>query len=637
MRHLVYKILFSIQLFASNLIFAQNTTLNGGFEMPLTQGNYSFSKGNPYDMTCFSDEIVDQFVPITLSSIPVNDYTSNVSRTQFIPDPNTQYDHTLYNLNPRIQLLRYLGGQNAIKLNPKNSEFDDAASNSTVLMKSLSNIDGDYLSINYAMLFRNPDAEDFLVARFDILNSQGETVNTQCIYSEDEIFQVATDSWYYTNGWKCINLDVRPLVESNEQGVLRIIINDVDKFNDSIMYVDDIGNNGILCDEGVIIENPLPVVSLDQNQYIIDCDTESITISGTYTLNDESNENMYVDLFISDGSLGNTLFASGVFTNGLFSFIINNPAAIFNNSTIYNISVVATYAFDDTELTAQIDGSPDIIFQECNLPCDPITNIAVNGAILSWASLDTNFELEFISDGTCCENENGIHTPFTYSTSNLNIDLDIVASALHAKCFRFRIQSNCSDWTNWCCLVNVGSDTQLTTDCIPSNPCESYDPDPMLLSPTDDILNGTTINYDTFTAITASNVVENGASSLYRANNFISLVPGFKARYGSSFHAQVIPCNPTIEPPRSQRNMRDNLEDLKVFPNPATNELTIATKMNKLNSLLVYDLYGNLLNKLEKLNSYNYNLDVNGYSRGYLILKITLEDGSVIYKNIILK
>nr|WP_321236843.1 T9SS type A sorting domain-containing protein [uncultured Psychroserpens sp.] len=165
-------------------------------------------------------------------------------------------------------------------------------------------------------------------------------------------------------------------------------------------------------------------------------------------------------------------------------------------------------------------------------------------------------------------------------------------------------------------------------DCEVS--CENF-PDIILTNPDDNINSGEMINYTLYANITASNTIENNATSRYQATESIKLIPKFHAKAGSKFKANIKPC------PSARIAQQDTNNQVKVFPNPAKDEINVSIEKTKLSSIELYDIYGNRVQSFEKLGTFKHSLNVNRLSRGYYIVKVVLEDGTTQYKNVILK
>lgn len=289
-------------------------------------------------------------------------------------------------------------------------------------------------------------------------------------------------------------------------------------------------------------------------------------------------------------------------------------------------------------------------------PCDistVINTITINQPNLEW-SIPTgytgDFFLEFIGSNDCPNGDTGNTTtviPYTISTNS--ISLLQVQSNLGRKCFRFRIRTNCSDWSDWC-LMGTGPENGALFvqygDCIPSNPCDNYS---NFIDITDDVLSGTTMNYLTYVDIEASNTIQHGATSTFKASNSIILKVGFHAENGANFKAFIDDCQGPIPLPITFSNNSENTplvgnrsyteesNSIELFPNPTKGIITIESFDSDI-------VYWEVLNSngLKLINSNNQSskfkktiIDLKTLPVGLYFIKIKLNDGNSITKKII--
>lgn len=147
-------------------------------------------------------------------------------------------------------------------------------------------------------------------------------------------------------------------------------------------------------------------------------------------------------------------------------------------------------------------------------------------------------------------------------------------------------------------------------------------------------------------SVTAYNTIENGAKAIYTGGNYVSLLPGFDAKAGSDVYAFIEGCimtnlkfeTPPFEYRKSSGNgIPDNkeyskriirkeinasLKDLKIYPNPVSDELTIESN-SKVLKVEIYDISGKkMLVKLMKNK-----INVSTLSKGNYIIHIETDDG----------
>lgn len=181
-----------------------------------------------------------------------------------------------------------------------------------------------------------------------------------------------------------------------------------------------------------------------------------------------------------------------------------------------------------------------------------------------------------------------------------------------------------------------GGSINIFPQLIPKNKCKVDDYVTM------DILAGYTIERVVSNNITASNTIKNGATALYSSGNSIVLEPGFHAEAGSDFNAIIEGCSGafTLRPENYAYNDQINSISqnksnvLDVFPNPTSSLLNVESK-RKITSWNLYDSYGIVKIKKYELNELIDIIDLSILKEGVYILRIQLENGDIISKQII--
>ncbi|WP_103864583.1 S8 family peptidase [Aquimarina sp. I32.4] len=170
---------------------------------------------------------------------------------------------------------------------------------------------------------------------------------------------------------------------------------------------------------------------------------------------------------------------------------------------------------------------------------------------------------------------------------------------------------------------------------------------------TQNVVSGQTDIQEASNVITASNTIFSGATAAYDAGTVIKLKSGFTARSGSSFRAYIEGCsarNLTREEPNSEQelityenievetNSLEKTEIVSVYPNPTNNMLTVSSKEHVKNWELK-DHIGRYTEKSKLKGKYFYKdrFSINHLPVGLYILKVTLTNGNIIYKNIVKK
>lgn len=123
-------------------------------------------------------------------------------------------------------------------------------------------------------------------------------------------------------------------------------------------------------------------------------------------------------------------------------------------------------------------------------------------------------------------------------------------------------------------------------------------------------------------------------------NGGITLKPGFYAYEGSSLILKIedVPVTPTTTPVLASvrnANNQNRLYDIKVFPNPASNNVTVNFGSNKVSSLAVVSLDGKLLLNKININTSSYKQDISALQSGMYLFIMTTKTGEKITKRII--
>lgn len=85
-------------------------------------------------------------------------------------------------------------------------------------------------------------------------------------------------------------------------------------------------------------------------------------------------------------------------------------------------------------------------------------------------------------------------------------------------------------------------------------------------------------------------------------------------------------------------NLESISTNLQLHPNPAKDELSISMDNTKLAVVELYDIYGARVLAIKKSsNALKHKINVESLRRGYYVVKVRLEDGTIKFKNIILK
>lgn len=141
--------------------------------------------------------------------------------------------------------------------------------------------------------------------------------------------------------------------------------------------------------------------------------------------------------------------------------------------------------------------------------------------------------------------------------------------------------------------------------------------------------------------------IEANADVTHKAGKHILLEPGFHAKEGSNYTTSIEYCDPGITYVDQSNNSSrtsataesskkdEDSEIVKVYPNPTTSSVTIESSERMLKWVL-NDHYGRYsLNSGRNRIMKNDQLNISKLPTGIYVLKVTLENGEVVYKNIV--
>lgn len=189
-------------------------------------------------------------------------------------------------------------------------------------------------------------------------------------------------------------------------------------------------------------------------------------------------------------------------------------------------------------------------------------------------------------------------------------------------------------------MINSAACVDACTGCTPD------------LVITQNVLSGQTDNQEASNSITASNVVTNGGTVNYQAENYILLVPGFHAQSGSNTALVIAPCSNSNDIAVSVTQKTANIQETNViadevdqtelllYPNPTGGSFTVAVPVEKNSrarkSVEVYTLLGTLVLKQEVKNGERVSVGLTKYSKGIYLVKY-ISNGQVTIKKVVYK
>ena len=76
---------------------------------------------------------------------------------------------------------------------------------------------------------------------------------------------------------------------------------------------------------------------------------------------------------------------------------------------------------------------------------------------------------------------------------------------------------------------------------------------------------------------------------------------------------------------------------ISLYPNPVTDKVTVSLENTKIASIEVFNIYGKPIQTITNVNAYTKQIDMSRLAQGYYVVKVTLNDGTVQHKNVVLK
>lgn len=531
------------------------------------------------------------------------------------------------------------GGSYAVKLN------GSSPNSSVVTMSSNFTPTTSVISFDFSLIFQlhgQDDVEPFFTAR--IYNSDNEIINlNEICYKanvDNNIFSsliISGVNTLFTN-WQCGRIEI-PQIYVGQPLRIEFVVADCGQGGHyGTAYLDNIRctaacNNPVF---GLLTLNQVnvscPVAPFDVCGDFV-APLNSAIVPGSLQLDLIQNDVIVTNIASVAEISGNTFCFTvdplqlNVF-NGSFEFRVNadffKPAS--QNSPAFTYNLFDASASEGFDLTLN--------------SIDITTATVLPGGILSWPDVADTYELQFVSDGLCCPNNTSGADDKYYSTTvtENQLNLGLPLNSLQAKCFRWRIKSNCGGWSDWCCLSgkeNYGWPNQFGNPLAP----QCYNGN---LSCLEDLLADVNLpdssgEYNSFeqreVSITAVNTLAPQTQAVYQAGRFVELTTGFHAQTGSVLLAEIENCGPA-ESVIMQKAARipaiENIDKvnevanedmaLTVYPNPTDGVVTI-TSISGINNYTIMDLTGKVLmnfNNIENLNEFT--IDISALSPGIYLL-----------------
>ena len=442
-------------------IYAQiiNDFEQGTASLTANSAVYKNQSGTAFSiMQCnVSPGVGSVFTPFTA----INNYTNKNSLMTAVNDP------ILASSGLQIPAVGQNGGNYSLRLN-NSSAGSDITSYTQTFMPTSKYISFDYLAVSKSP-HTDPDEEDvqpFFTAR--LLDANDNIIQSLplCIKAifGDPILSNNNNDLFYTKGFYCQSLIIPERYINKENIKIQFVVADCGWGGDTgMVYLDNI-RLGDPCEHqqsGTLWLNPLET----------ECSPKRVDVTGKYK---EPNGTIYVDstLTVLDSAGNPVAIPNGDiilnnFSGGSFSYtVVFNPPL---PEGAYEIKVTAHFKTPSGVLYSIEDISTnegaDVSFQDpsplnVTIVHDDIMGILTPYGSASWDDVGGPYTIEFISDGYCCvdkaaiQNIDGVvHTIITNDNSIDNI-WDYMAGTLSSKCLRFRVRTECKEWSSWCCTTS---------------------------------------------------------------------------------------------------------------------------------------------------------------------------------------
>lgn len=168
-------------------------------------------------------------------------------------------------------------------------------------------------------------------------------------------------------------------------------------------------------------------------------------------------------------------------------------------------------------------------------------------------------------------------------------------------------------------------------------PCDEHI---TLTSPTNDVPALRQDNRQASIAITASNVIEEGAVGLYHAGNSVILLPGFNAKVFSRFRAYIEGCNDKFicqiedgNPVNRKVNSVGTTGSIILYPNPANQKVTIEHDLI-IKNIQIMSTDGKII-LTKDIGANLYEINISNYMKGIYIVIVQTGDGRMFTSKLV--
>ena len=362
------------------------------------------------------------------------------------------------------------GGQFALRLNNVTTGVQDITAYEQTFVAADEYVSFEYMAVLDSDHTNSLPVQPFFTVR--LLDSGNTVIQSTdiCIVADpaEPLLMNIREDIFFTKGWYCGLIKI-PSYYLNQNIKIQFIVADCGwGGHRGVVYLDNITNEK-KC------ETPTyGFIDLNEVEYV--CNPEALEITGTYSEPDGAVfTNAYIEILqngapvaVNPGSL-----SSGNFSNGQFAFGFNVASSGLPYGS-YEIRVVAHFTASNGYVYELIDesanaGADFVLDNGSNAPLnvtivhDEIGGIDDYSGTAYWDNTGGPYFIEYIANAsTCCPNgsshdENVVHHTITYENT-INQVFSEMVSQTNAKCFRFRVRTDCKEWSTWCCVTSYGWD-----------------------------------------------------------------------------------------------------------------------------------------------------------------------------------
>lgn len=382
------------------------------------------------------------------------------------------------------------GGQFALRLNNVTTGVQDITAYEQTFVAADEYVSFEYMAVLDSDHTNSLPVQPFFTVR--LLDSGNTVIQSTdiCIVADpaEPLLMNIREDIFFTKGWYCGLIKI-PSYYLNQNIKIQFIVADCGwGGHRGVVYLDNITNEK-KC------ETPTyGFIDLNEVEYV--CNPEALEITGTYSEPDGAVfTNAYIEILqngapvaVNPGSL-----SSGNFSNGQFAFGFNvaNSGLPYGS---YEIRVVAHFTASNGYVYELIDesanaGADFVLDNGSNAPLNvTIVHDQIMGVLspgyAEWDNTGGPYFIEAVSDGYCCPGKyqgqtiDGVIYSSITEENNLENLFYQIGGNLNSKCFRFRVRTDCKEWSTWCCVTSYeqgyeqgegGYDTSNPND--PFNKC----------------------------------------------------------------------------------------------------------------------------------------------------------------------